>query len=44
MSVDEALADEAYAEPDPSLTPFGESHSLRLRRSRQLAAARPTAG
>jgi peptidoglycan-N-acetylglucosamine deacetylase len=36
ISVDQALADPAYQEPDPSLTPFGESQWLRLRRSRML--------
>ena len=37
IPLDEALADPAYAEPDPSLSPTGDSLWLRLRRSRTLA-------
>ncbi|MEX1367687.1 MAG: polysaccharide deacetylase family protein [Nannocystaceae bacterium] len=37
ISLDEALADEAYAQPDPSWSPTGDSWWLRLRRSRSMA-------
>ena len=36
ISLEEALRDPAYQEPDHSLAPTGDSHWLRLRRSRQL--------
>ncbi len=38
VTLAEALADPAYHEADPSLSPTGDSHWLRLRRSRQLSA------
>jgi len=38
VTLDEALSDPAYSEPDPSLSPTGDSFWLRLRRSRTLTA------
>ena len=39
VPVQEAMRHPAYQELDRSLTPFGESHWSRLRRSRQLEPA-----
>ena len=36
VTLEEAQADPAYSEPDPSLSPTGDSLWLRLRRSRTL--------
>lgn len=41
VTLDEALADEAYALPDESWSPTGDSWWLRLRRSRSLAHGTP---
>ncbi len=42
VTLDEALDDPAYAEPDPSLSPTGDSLWLRLRRSRTLEGGAAT--